>query len=160
MVPVIWRYPLILQTARIYSDASGKIPSWRSAVGLYCKFNRCAVYILSLSETIPSLPIKGASLCAAFRYRKQRLLSIVYKYTSYAAFFQAPDLHSSPRQRAEQNVRSGKKVPPASLSLRRSRLSVRELRALPYLHPPAALRPGRRQIRDFRQQAPEDAALP
>ena len=34
---------VILQTARIYSDASGKIPGWRSAVGLYCKFNRCAV---------------------------------------------------------------------------------------------------------------------
>ena len=36
----------ILQTARIYSDASGKVPGWRSAVGLYCKFNRCAVYII------------------------------------------------------------------------------------------------------------------
>ena len=36
-------HDLILQTARIYSDASGKIPGWRSAVGLYCKFNRCAV---------------------------------------------------------------------------------------------------------------------
>ena len=33
----------ILQTARIYSDAFGKIPGWRSAVGLHCKFNRCAV---------------------------------------------------------------------------------------------------------------------
>ena len=33
----------ILQTARIYSDASGKIPGWRSAVGLYCKFNRYEV---------------------------------------------------------------------------------------------------------------------
>jgi hypothetical protein len=33
----------ILQTAGIYSDTSGKIPGWRSAVGLYDKFNRCAV---------------------------------------------------------------------------------------------------------------------
>ena len=33
----------ILQAARIYSDASEKVPGWRSAVGLYCKFNRCAV---------------------------------------------------------------------------------------------------------------------
>ena len=34
---------IILQAARIYSDASGKIPGWRSAAGLYCKFNQCAV---------------------------------------------------------------------------------------------------------------------
>ncbi len=33
----------ILQTARIYIDASEKIPGWRSAVGLHCKFNRRAV---------------------------------------------------------------------------------------------------------------------
>ncbi len=35
----------IPQTARIYSDASGKVPGWRSAVGLYCKFTD-AQYIL------------------------------------------------------------------------------------------------------------------
>lgn len=35
----------ILQTARIYSDAFRKVIGWQSAVGLYCKFNRCAVYI-------------------------------------------------------------------------------------------------------------------
>ena len=34
---------LILQTARIYSGVSGKALGWRSAVGLRCKFNRCAV---------------------------------------------------------------------------------------------------------------------
>ncbi len=34
---------VILQTARIYIDASGKVPGSRSAVGLYCKFKRCAV---------------------------------------------------------------------------------------------------------------------
>ena len=39
-------FTLILQTARIYSDATGKVPGWRSAVGLNCKFNRCAVYIV------------------------------------------------------------------------------------------------------------------
>ena len=33
----------ILQTARIYSGVSGKALGWRSAVGLRCKFNRCAV---------------------------------------------------------------------------------------------------------------------
>ncbi len=33
----------ILQTARIYSGASGKVLGWRPAVGLHCKFNRCAV---------------------------------------------------------------------------------------------------------------------
>ncbi len=33
----------ILQTARIYSGASGKVLGWRSAVGLHCKFNWCAV---------------------------------------------------------------------------------------------------------------------
>ncbi len=33
----------ILQTARIYSGASSKAAGWRSAVGLYCKFNRRAV---------------------------------------------------------------------------------------------------------------------
>ncbi len=33
----------ILQTARIYSNATRKVPGWRSAVGLYCKLNRCAV---------------------------------------------------------------------------------------------------------------------
>ena len=36
---------VILQTARIYIDAFGKVLGWRSAVGSYCKFNRCAVYI-------------------------------------------------------------------------------------------------------------------
>ena len=34
---------IILQTARIYSGVSGKVLGWRSAVGLHCKFNRCAV---------------------------------------------------------------------------------------------------------------------
>ena len=29
----------------IYSGITGKVPGWRSAVGLYCKFNQCAVYI-------------------------------------------------------------------------------------------------------------------
>ena len=33
----------ILQTARIYSGVPGKVLSWRSAVGLHYKFNRCAV---------------------------------------------------------------------------------------------------------------------
>jgi len=33
----------ILQTERIYRNAPGKVPGWRSAVWLYCKFNRCAV---------------------------------------------------------------------------------------------------------------------
>ena len=35
----------ILQTAGIYSDASGKVPGWRSAVGLHCRFDRYAVYV-------------------------------------------------------------------------------------------------------------------
>lgn len=34
---------VILQTAGIYSDASGKAPGWRSAVELQCKFIWCAV---------------------------------------------------------------------------------------------------------------------
>ena len=34
---------IILQTARVYIDASGKVHGWRSAVGLHCKFNRRAV---------------------------------------------------------------------------------------------------------------------
>ena len=29
----------ILQTARIYGNATRKVPGWRSAVGAYCKFN-------------------------------------------------------------------------------------------------------------------------
>jgi len=33
----------ILQTARIYSGVPGKVVDWRSAVGLHCKFDRCAV---------------------------------------------------------------------------------------------------------------------
>ncbi len=33
----------ILQTARIYSGISRKVLGWRSAVGLHCIFNRCAV---------------------------------------------------------------------------------------------------------------------
>ena len=37
------RMIVILQTARIYNGASGKVPGWRSAVGSHCKFNRCAV---------------------------------------------------------------------------------------------------------------------
>jgi len=37
--------PFTLQNARIYSNVSGKMPGWRSAVWLYCKFNCCAVYI-------------------------------------------------------------------------------------------------------------------
>ncbi len=38
-----YRQMVILQTARIYIDTSGKVPGWRSAVGLHCKFNRRAV---------------------------------------------------------------------------------------------------------------------
>ncbi len=33
----------ILQTAKIYSNATRKVPGWRSAIGSYCKCNRCAV---------------------------------------------------------------------------------------------------------------------
>ena len=39
----IWRFPEGKHDKNIYSDASGKMPGWRSAVWLYCKFNQCAV---------------------------------------------------------------------------------------------------------------------
>ena len=35
--------PIILQTARICSNLLRKVSGWRSAVGAYCKFNRCVV---------------------------------------------------------------------------------------------------------------------
>jgi hypothetical protein len=38
-----WGLLLILQTARIYSGVLVKAPGWRSAVQLYCIFNRRAV---------------------------------------------------------------------------------------------------------------------
>ena len=41
-VSILHSQVIILQTARIYIDASGKVPGWRSAVGLHCKFNRRA----------------------------------------------------------------------------------------------------------------------
>ena len=53
----------ILQTARIYSNAYGKIPGWRSAVVLYCKFNRCAVYIGFSGYTTYRNSIAGHSGC-------------------------------------------------------------------------------------------------
>lgn len=39
----IWRFPEGKHDKNIYSDASGKMPGWRSAIWLYCKFNQCAV---------------------------------------------------------------------------------------------------------------------
>ena len=34
----MWLAGIILQTARIYSGAPGKVLGWRSAVGAHCKF--------------------------------------------------------------------------------------------------------------------------
>ena len=42
-VSILHSQVIILHTARIYIDVSGKVPGWRSAVGLHCKFNRRAV---------------------------------------------------------------------------------------------------------------------
>ena len=56
---------IILQTARIYSGVPGKSPGWRSAVGLYCKFNRCAVYII-----LPTVAMAHNAQSFMFRYAK------------------------------------------------------------------------------------------
>ena len=67
-----YRYLLILQTVRIYSDASGKVPGWRSAVGLYCKFNRCAVYII----------VQGTNVCMHHVAVNNNMMPLYYSSSS------------------------------------------------------------------------------